>query len=126
MAGTVKLTVLRGPHKGLRFNFRSRASCVVGRADDCHVRLAHYERDSWISRHHCQLDIAPPLVRLRDLGSRNGTYLNGRNIKDEATPAGSRSSPNGTPFVTVEDTDIITIGGTPIQVHIVDSRAEVK
>jgi pSer/pThr/pTyr-binding forkhead associated (FHA) protein len=34
-----------------------------------------------ISRHHCQLDLDGPHVRIRDLNSRNGTYLNGWLVK---------------------------------------------
>jgi pSer/pThr/pTyr-binding forkhead associated (FHA) protein len=33
-----------------------------------------------VSRHHCLLDIDPPRVMVRDLGSRNGTFLNGKKI----------------------------------------------
>jgi pSer/pThr/pTyr-binding forkhead associated (FHA) protein len=33
-----------------------------------------------VSRHHCRLDIDPPHISVRDLGSRNGTYINGRLI----------------------------------------------
>ena len=33
-----------------------------------------------VSRRHCQLDIDPPHIRVRDLGSRNGTFLNGDRI----------------------------------------------
>jgi pSer/pThr/pTyr-binding forkhead associated (FHA) protein len=38
--------------------------------------LEHYT----VSRHHCVLSIDPPRVRVRDLGSRNGTYVNGQLI----------------------------------------------
>jgi len=30
-----------------------------------------------ISRHHCVFEVEPPTVRIRDLGSSNGTYVNG-------------------------------------------------
>jgi pSer/pThr/pTyr-binding forkhead associated (FHA) protein len=33
-----------------------------------------------ISRRHCAIDIAPPDLRIRDLGSLNGTYVNGQKI----------------------------------------------
>ncbi|KYC36281.1 hypothetical protein WA1_52005 [Scytonema hofmannii PCC 7110] len=32
------------------------------------------------SRYHCLLDINPPDIRVRDFGSRNGTYVNGKKI----------------------------------------------
>jgi pSer/pThr/pTyr-binding forkhead associated (FHA) protein len=40
-----------------------------------------------VSRHHCRIKVSAPLIRIQDLGSRNGTYLNGEKIgqrsKDE-------------------------------------------
>ena len=33
-----------------------------------------------VSRHHCLLEIHPPTVRVRDLGSTNGTFVNGEKI----------------------------------------------
>jgi hypothetical protein len=121
MAETIRLTVLRGPHKDRRYCFCGVTSCVLGRANDCFIRLAGMAHDENISRHHCQLDIAPPVVRLRDLGSLNGTFLNGSKVpvsQSKGTgPARFEEDPTS---VAVDDTDIITIGGTPIQVHIVD------
>jgi serine/threonine protein kinase len=36
--------------------------------------------DMTISRYHCLLDINPPDIRVRDLGSLNGTFVNGKKI----------------------------------------------
>jgi pSer/pThr/pTyr-binding forkhead associated (FHA) protein len=33
-----------------------------------------------ISRRHCCLEVDPPTIRVRDLGSRNGTWINGQKI----------------------------------------------
>jgi DNA-binding NarL/FixJ family response regulator len=33
-----------------------------------------------VSRRHCLVDVDPPEVRVTDLGSRNGTYVNGQRI----------------------------------------------
>jgi pSer/pThr/pTyr-binding forkhead associated (FHA) protein len=43
--------------------------------------LAHSD----VSRHHCLLDIDPPRIRVRDLGSRNGTFVNGQKIGQRPT-----------------------------------------
>jgi pSer/pThr/pTyr-binding forkhead associated (FHA) protein len=49
---------------------------VIGREADCHL-----QRDSaFISRHHCALLQDEYTLRIRDLGSKNGTFLNGRRI----------------------------------------------
>jgi serine phosphatase RsbU (regulator of sigma subunit) len=46
---------------------------VLGRATDCDVVLA----ESSISRRHSELEYASGRVRVRDLGSHNGTHVNG-------------------------------------------------
>ena len=80
MPAEVRLTITQGLHEGKEFVFRERTVGAIGRAADCLLRLpcdlAHLD----VSRHHCLLDIDPPEIRVRDLGSRNGTYVNGTKI----------------------------------------------
>jgi pSer/pThr/pTyr-binding forkhead associated (FHA) protein/S1-C subfamily serine protease len=52
------------------------AATVIGRASDCSIQI---EKDG-VSRHHAQLEIAEGKAVLKDLGSRNGTFVNGRRI----------------------------------------------
>jgi len=47
---------------------------MIGRSEDAQFCLPH---DRFFSRHHCILEIAPPQCFLRDLGSLNGTFVNG-------------------------------------------------
>jgi pSer/pThr/pTyr-binding forkhead associated (FHA) protein len=49
---------------------------VIGRAEDCDVRP---ESDR-VSRHHCVFKVDEYTVRIRDLGSKNGTFVNGHAI----------------------------------------------
>ena len=49
---------------------------VIGRGNDCDLRL----RDPNISRHHCMIRVRPPEVTLVDLGSSNGSYVNGNRV----------------------------------------------
>jgi hypothetical protein len=74
----VTLTALTGPLAGQVFVFTDRTTCIVGRADDCAPRLPNDDdlNNMAISRHHCLFDINPPDIRVRDFGSRNGTYVN--------------------------------------------------
>nr|WP_266889633.1 FHA domain-containing protein [Trichormus azollae] len=51
----------------------------MGRNSDCNLQLAK-EIDMRISRYHCLLDINSPDIRVRDLGSLNGTIVNGKKI----------------------------------------------
>ncbi len=65
----------------------------IGRAPDCEISLPD---DSLISRYHAQLAVAGGQARLKDLGSSNGTRLNGESVSAE---------------VVLEDGDRIGVGG---------------
>ena len=58
-------------------NFRRVAvtrTVTVGRRSDCQLRIANDK----VSRQHCQIVVDGDVVRIRDLGSANKTYVNGR------------------------------------------------
>jgi len=76
----VQFTLTQGVFAGITCSFDERSTCIVGKADDCRLRFPRDDAHATISRHHCLFDISPPLVRVRDLGSRNGTYVNGVKI----------------------------------------------
>ena len=80
MSATITLKVVEGPQSGAEFTYRLPTLCTVGRSQDCSLRLPNDVLNSTVSRHHCLLEIDPPLVRVCDLGSLNGTFVNGRKI----------------------------------------------
>ncbi|MGH7172912.1 MAG: FHA domain-containing protein [Gemmataceae bacterium] len=53
---------------------------VVGRKDDCDLRLEHKS----VSKVHCVLVKTDGLLLLRDLGSTNGTRVNGTRVRRAA------------------------------------------
>ncbi len=53
---------------------------IIGRADDCHLK----PRSELISRYHCAIVSEEGYVAVRDLGSKNGVYLNGERISLES------------------------------------------
>jgi pSer/pThr/pTyr-binding forkhead associated (FHA) protein len=55
-----------------------RAVVVVGRHPWCDVRIASPR----VSRRHCCLALVRDGVVVRDLGSTNGTRINGRRVKE--------------------------------------------
>lgn len=58
-----------------------RLPLLIGRSDEAKFRI----RDDRISRRHCELTAEEGVVRIRDLGSTNGTFLNDEPLpKDEA------------------------------------------
>jgi pSer/pThr/pTyr-binding forkhead associated (FHA) protein len=50
---------------------------VVGRKEDCDVRLEHKS----VSKMHCVIVKSDGLLMLRDLGSTNGTRVNGTRVR---------------------------------------------
>ena len=80
MPTKVILTITEGLSKGQEFEFFTRTTCIIGRADECQIQIPDTKEYSTISRYHCLLDINPPDIRVRDFGSRNGTYINGDKI----------------------------------------------
>jgi hypothetical protein len=78
----ITLTVTNGSLEGTEYRFEELAECIVGRADDCEIRLPQDRMHMNVSRHHCAFAIDPPAVWVRDLHSHNGTYLNGKNIAE--------------------------------------------
>jgi pSer/pThr/pTyr-binding forkhead associated (FHA) protein len=80
MDSTITLIVTRGPLSGQKFVFAEPANCYIGRSRDCTITLPHEEEHLDVSRHHCIVEMAPPALRIRDLGSLNGTFVNGKKI----------------------------------------------
>jgi len=75
MPSTITLTITTGK----QYIFDSRSTCIIGRGEDCNLQIAD-NIDMTVSRYHCLLDINPPEMRIRDLGSLNGTIVNGKKI----------------------------------------------
>src|SRR5262245_33955940 len=74
----VKLLVLQGRPAGKSLLFVP-GDYFLGRGPECHVRF----NSDWVSRQHCLLRVTSELASLRDLGSRNGTLVNGQLLGGE-------------------------------------------
>lgn len=70
---------------------------TVGRHDDCQIRI----KSSQVSRRHCELFEKKGMLLVKDLGSSNGTFVNGKKIEGQQV---------------LEVGDEITIGGVKLQV----------
>src|SRR5688572_25016101 len=57
---------------------------VVGRREDCDLRIPLGE----VSRKHCRFVKDGDGLRIEDLGSSNGTYVNGERVQEAAVNAG--------------------------------------
>ena len=76
----VRLVVVDGPETGRSFTFRGADSFLVGRSPKAHLVLDP-KADRYVSRAHCLIDIRPPNLIVNDLGSTNGTFVNGTRIE---------------------------------------------
>ena len=83
----VTLNVVAGPQTGRTFSFDQHDTFMIGRSEDAQFCLPH---DRFFSRHHCLIEIAPPQAFLRDLGSTNGTFVNGLRVETAHLKAGDR------------------------------------
>ncbi|MEJ2701138.1 MAG: FHA domain-containing protein [Sedimentisphaerales bacterium] len=79
---------------------------VIGRRHDCDLCVPL----QIVSRRHCQLSLNNESVKIRDLDSRGGTFLNGKRISEATIQAG----------------DYITIGPLTFLLQIDGKPEEVK
>ncbi len=108
----VTLNVIAGPQTGRKFTFDQHDTFMIGRSEDAQFCLPH---DRFFSRHHCLLEIAPPQCFLRDLGSTNGTFVNGIRVETAHLKHGDRIQ-GGETVLEVEvaaDSSEMTAPGVP-------------
>jgi class 3 adenylate cyclase len=72
---------------------------VVGRSPACDVSI----RDLTVSRHHGEIEAAAAGLRIRDLGSTNGTFINGSRISEGVAAPGSRVAFGKVTFQVMEE-----------------------
>jgi Protein of unknown function (DUF3662)/Inner membrane component of T3SS, cytoplasmic domain len=77
---------IREPNRPVRRVPVSGAPIRIGRAPDCELVL----RDSRISRRHARLTARDGVLVLTDLGSTNGTRVNGHRVSEVVLGAGDR------------------------------------
>ena len=120
MPAKITLKITQGKLRGKEFAFDERTTCLVGRGEDCQLQLPSDDDHRLISRHHCLLDINPPGIRVRDFGSRNGTYVNGQKIgQREAHLSAEDAAELVFPEHNLLDGDEIKLGETVFSVAVV-------
>jgi len=96
----ISLKVQAGTREGQRFEFEGHDNFVVGRSPRANLSLP--DEGKHISRIHCMIEMNPPQCRLIDIGSTNGTLVNGQKIDK----------------VDLKDGDVITVGKTVLLVNV--------
>lgn len=72
-----QLVVIEGPNKGKKVTLNKNIT-TVGKRETNDIFLA----DKTVSRNHLEIEYAADSFLLKDLGSTNGTYLNGSKVKE--------------------------------------------
>jgi pSer/pThr/pTyr-binding forkhead associated (FHA) protein len=118
MVATLTLQAVPDLLAGAERRLTAPATCVVGRGTDCDLQLSEGVFTWRVSRRHCRIDVTPRGVFVRDLGSRNGTFLNGANIgqRPRGQPAAADSSPG--PGHALTDGDVLGVGDLSFRVRI--------
>jgi len=80
----------------------------IGRHDDCLIRI----RSSQVSRRHCELHLDNGKLLVRDLGSSNGTFVNGKRVLGQQA---------------LKPGDVLTVGGVTLKIdRAQDSAVQVQ
>ncbi|NCD33106.1 MAG: FHA domain-containing protein [Spartobacteria bacterium] len=75
------LHYLNPDNNHIEVELQEQQSVNIGRSKDCDICV----KDEKSSRHHCGVGFQDGQYFLRDLKSKNGTYLNGKLINDTVT-----------------------------------------
>src|SRR5512144_1012387 len=85
------LLVLAGPQLGDIFPLEPGRELVIGRRDDADVPI----RDDGVSRRHASIRVEGEGAMLRDLGSANGTWVDGARTGEARLADGNRVALGG-------------------------------
>lgn len=99
----VVLRVTAGPHRGTEYVFDRHDTFVVGRSTEIHFPVPE---DRFLSREHFLIEFNPPICLLKDLGSTNGTRVNGARVDE----------------IRLRDGDVIAAGKSSFEILVDDSR----
>jgi two-component system cell cycle response regulator len=83
---TPYLLVLSGPQFGEVFDLAPGQELLIGRSPDAQVCI----RDEGVSRRHATIVVRDATARLVDVGSANGTWVDGRRVEDATLADGTR------------------------------------
>lgn len=81
-SGSYSLIVAAGPRRGLHWAIGP--GVRAGRSPDAEIFLD----DVTVSRHHAEFTVESGSLVMRDLGSTNGTYVNGERLEESVLDVG--------------------------------------
>ncbi len=80
------LQCISGKYRGDEFPLVQNSEMLIGRSQDLHMVLA----EALVSRQHSRLIVQENTLYIEDLGSTNGTFVNGEKIKHKRLHVGDR------------------------------------
>jgi hypothetical protein len=110
------LRFISGKYQGGEFSLSDAKEIVVGRSSDLDMVLV----EDMVSRKHARIECSDQGIVIEDLGSTNGTFVNGEKIKRAALKEGDRVL-IGTSILKVVAADAAGAAATP---HAVPRRAD--
>jgi pSer/pThr/pTyr-binding forkhead associated (FHA) protein len=101
-------------HDGERRDFPlTQEKTIVGRRPDAGLRIPTND----VSRQHCEVTQTKIALTVRDLGSSNGTYVNGKRVAESPLKAGDKLGVGPVIFM-------VQIDGTPSKITPFDLKVE--
>jgi hypothetical protein len=101
----IVLRVTAGPHTGTEYIFDRHATFIVGRSSQVDFPVPD---DRFLSRDHFLIEFNPPICFLKDMGSTNGTKVNGERVDE----------------VRLHDGDVISAGKSSFLIRVEDTREQ--
>jgi hypothetical protein len=116
----VTLEFTHGQLQGQIRSFSEPATLLLGRQKDCEPCFCNKEHKR-VSRHHALVEINPPDVCVRDLGSRNGTFVNGELVgkRPPGTDPGKEHTSAEKDLSDGAEVLLAKEGGVAFRVHVV-------
>ena len=116
MAVPLTLAFTNSSLKGRALDLIRPGKYVLGRSSRCDIQLPNTLEFMEVSRHHCVLAVTPFGLRVRDLGSRNGTFINDKHIgqrPDGDFPGATAESG----WYVLKEGDELRLGSTALRVE---------
>jgi len=80
------LRFISGKYQGGQFSLPQDGSIIIGRSSDVAVVLV----EDMVSRHHARITVSDDVIKLEDMGSTNGCFVNGEKVKSSKLRVGDR------------------------------------
>jgi len=122
MTTQITLTCLSDDSDQKRYDFTKPGRYTIGRAVDCDIQLPSDFEHAEISRHHCAFEIDPPTVRVCDLDSCNGTFVNGELIgQRQGNQTAEEATPRSGAMRELKHGDEVRVGHEVFRVDVFDA-----